>query len=834
MSGLEVLGAVAAAVQLTQLTAKTVGFVRKISEIGSQYSDLCDEINFIKDICDEVQKHSSTGNITAGFLVQKKELLESTKTTLEEISKQLEIIKEKSERFTKQGEPKASKTKWIIREGKIATLLEKAQKAKTNLSISMNIQSAIEIGEANKTMQAMSLQIHEIYKLMAERMLTQECAVIFARDKSLIQQVDDVTSMGIREFEVDDQYPGSDRMDPQVEEPLTVAVTDQTIERTTAWMALQKKCSYECRCRCHANLCQLSIGPLRLSFRPPTAMSKWERDCGCNKSEVLSVGWRLPGQRYADVLACGQTYSLYALRPARTIPWAQVEWRYPDLPVYYFRRALQQGMILYPDDQDETGLMFVEHLINYGAFEILEVLLTVWGTILPKQRFSRCAKWGNLTRRIGCRARRSMRHRNCDESRGRLLKQVMNYAEDELEPEMTPLHEAARQGWGMEEAVGALKLHSYTTDAIDARDETGYPALHVAVMKGHHRCAQVLIEAGADVNRQATDGYTPLMVAASYHQIGIMRLLLSRGDSRNRIDRRERRYANGKNRNGRTALHVAAVSCNPKAVQLLLDEGASASERDSYGYTPLHYVALQVGSDSIGISQVGRIFELLLGTGGADINATDFYGQPPLMLAVARNRLAVTQHLINAGASHTSVTTKSENILHHAAFYSNLDMLQLLHHLELSKISVRLHDIGGDNPWDVFKRRLHLPPEHELHGRIPTKEEGDAFVNLYRGIRERNNEDDCSLLTQALDCLLSANPAASCRHLSMLIENKKACGELEPAGYYSGIKGSINAGDHEAAIKWIEDDLRELRHELATDPWDQTSRWDSPGPLVFR
>ncbi|CAH0044489.1 unnamed protein product [Clonostachys solani] len=295
MSGLEVLGAVAAAVQLAQLTAKTVGFVRKISEIESQYSDLCNEINFIKDICDEVQKRSSTGNITAGFLAQKKELLESTKTTLEEISKQLEAIKQRSERFTKQGEPEASKTKWIIREGKIAALLEKAQKAKTNLHISMNIQSAIEIGEVNKTMQAMSLQIDEICKLMSQKMLTQECVVIFARDKSPIRQAD-ANSMGIRELEGGEQDPGSDKLEPQADGPLTIAVTDQTIERTTAWMALQKKCSYECRCRCHANLCQLSIGPLQLRFRPPTATSKWERGCGCNKSEVLSVGWRLPGQ----------------------------------------------------------------------------------------------------------------------------------------------------------------------------------------------------------------------------------------------------------------------------------------------------------------------------------------------------------------------------------------------------------------------------------------------------------------------------------------------------------------------------------------------------------
>ncbi|CAH0044490.1 unnamed protein product, partial [Clonostachys solani] len=412
-------------------------------------------------------------------------------------------------------------------------------------------------------------------------------------------------------------------------------------------------------------------------------------------------------------------YSLYALRPVRTIPWAQMEWRYANLPVHYFRKALQSGTILYPDDQDETGLLFVENLINYQAFEMLEVLLIEWETVLPKQRFSR----------------RVIKDRNCNESQGRLLKQVMNYAEDGPEPETTPLHEAASRGWGMEEAVEALKMQSYTTDVLDTPDETGYPALHVAVTNRHHKCAQVLIEAGADVNLQAANGFTPLMLAAAYHEIGIMRLLLSRGDSCSRTDRRQRCHANEKNRNGRIALHVAANSCNPETVQLLLEEGASTSERDSYGYTPLHFVALAVGSDSIGTNQLGRIFELLLGAGRADINATDFFGQPPLMLAVARNRLAVTQHLINAGASHTNVTTKSENLLHHAAFFSNLEMLQLLHHLDLSRISVRLHDSRGDNPWDVFKWCLHRPPEHELHGRRPTKEEGDAFVNLFRGTR---------------------------------------------------------------------------------------------------
>lgn len=222
----------------------------------------------------------------------------------------------------------------------------------------MNIQSAIEIGETNKTMQSMSLQIHEIYKLMSQRLLTQESAVIFARDNSPIRQAD-INMMGIRELEGGEKDLGSDQMGPQVDEPLTITITDQTVERTTAWMALQKKCSYECRCRCHANLRQLSIGPLQLRFRPLTVTRKWERGCGCNKSEVLSVGWWVPGQRYPDVLVSGQTYSLYALRPARTIP-TQLECGFLNLSVHCFRKALQSWMVLYPDDQDKAGFFLVE------------------------------------------------------------------------------------------------------------------------------------------------------------------------------------------------------------------------------------------------------------------------------------------------------------------------------------------------------------------------------------------------------------------------------------------------------------------------------------------
>lgn len=77
------------------------------------------------------------------------------------------------------------------------------------------------------------------------------------------------------------------------------------------------------------------------------------------------------------------------------------------------------------------------------------------------------------------------------------------------------------------------------------------------------------------------DGRTPLLLAAMYDQLDVLQLCLSRG-------------ANVSNRDDATAssaLHFAARAGSPRAVTLLLNEGADVSMKDAQGLTPMDVAA---------------------------------------------------------------------------------------------------------------------------------------------------------------------------------------------------------------------------------------------------
>ena len=64
---------------------------------------------------------------------------------------------------------------------------------------------------------------------------------------------------------------------------------------------------------------------------------------------------------------------------------------------------------------------------------------------------------------------------------------------------------------------------------MSLKDGIGYVALHRACAGGHLECAKALLGAGADINKQKDDGWTPLMMAAIYGKIEVVRELLKRG-----------------------------------------------------------------------------------------------------------------------------------------------------------------------------------------------------------------------------------------------------------------------------------------------------------------
>jgi ankyrin repeat protein len=96
---------------------------------------------------------------------------------------------------------------------------------------------------------------------------------------------------------------------------------------------------------------------------------------------------------------------------------------------------------------------------------------------------------------------------------------------------------------------------------VDARDERGRTALHLAAERGEAELASRLAQV-ADVNAKDDEGVTPLMRAAFAGAAGVVAALLNRAEIEPNCVDRDRR----------TALHWAVMGGDAAAVRLLLED----------------------------------------------------------------------------------------------------------------------------------------------------------------------------------------------------------------------------------------------------------------------
>ena len=115
-----------------------------------------------------------------------------------------------------------------------------------------------------------------------------------------------------------------------------------------------------------------------------------------------------------------------------------------------------------------------------------------------------------------------------------------------------------------------LKQPGIQIDATNMADET---ALMLAANANDLASANLLIEAGASVNRPK---WTPLHYAASKGHTAMMRLLIE-NDA----------YIDAESPNGTTPLMMAAYYASPNAVKLMLEEGADPLLKNQDGQTAL-------------------------------------------------------------------------------------------------------------------------------------------------------------------------------------------------------------------------------------------------------
>lgn len=135
---------------------------------------------------------------------------------------------------------------------------------------------------------------------------------------------------------------------------------------------------------------------------------------------------------------------------------------------------------------------------------------------------------------------------------------------------------------GDEEQVHRLLEHD--PKLANSRGSDGYPAIHFAVGMNHQNIVSALLKAGGNVDirnesdHQGGKGETALHCAAFWGRFEIAQLLIDAGADVNAVSERE--WA---------PLHEAARLANVRVARLLLEKGAKSDARDKDNQTPLDW-----------------------------------------------------------------------------------------------------------------------------------------------------------------------------------------------------------------------------------------------------
>ncbi|KDO34605.1 hypothetical protein SPRG_00668 [Saprolegnia parasitica CBS 223.65] len=224
----------------------------------------------------------------------------------------------------------------------------------------------------------------------------------------------------------------------------------------------------------------------------------------------------------------------------------------------------------------------------------------------------------------------------------------------------TPLMLAVSEGH--DEIVTQLLDANCALDFIDAEHRTALVCALDDEDNAHVDLATILIERGADVNLANLTGYSALHLAIQLGDLGLVKLLL---------DHEANMEATTATEYGRdTPLTLALELERTEIAQHLIEVGALVNVSNSEAKTPLHLAVEKQHAD---------IVEALV-TKGADLEARNLYGATPLMVAaVEKTDLAMTQLLLQHGASIDASNTNNDTLLSLAAMTQEKEIALLLY-----------------------------------------------------------------------------------------------------------------------------------------------------------
>ena len=181
-----------------------------------------------------------------------------------------------------------------------------------------------------------------------------------------------------------------------------------------------------------------------------------------------------------------------------------------------------------------------------------------------------------------------------------------------------------------------------------------YDDMLTALKSDDTGAAVALLNRGVDVNTVDIEGNTLVMLAVRENNLALLEQLILR-----------RARLNVRNRNGDTALRMAAFTGKLPFVQRLVEAGA---EVNMYGWSPLSYAAFNGHAE---------IVAYLLKRGG-EINATTENGSTALLFAARNGHREVVELLLKNEADPNIANENDETPLDWAERTNNADIAERL------------------------------------------------------------------------------------------------------------------------------------------------------------
>ncbi|KAF3910665.1 Ankyrin-1 [Orbilia brochopaga] len=341
------------------------------------------------------------------------------------------------------------------------------------------------------------------------------------------------------------------------------------------------------------------------------------------------------------------------------------------------------------------------------------------------------------------------------------LAQVRQLLEAGEDPDMhtdtgwTPLHSAT---WNRQLAVVKLLLEHHAPLEAIFKHRT---PLGKAIERGYLDLAEVLLEAGADIEAGSGTDWTPLIIATSTGNLRSVKWLLDHGANVNAQSGRgwtglHEAAFNGYTeivrlllkhkadteilfKNTRTPLHKTAERGEVDAAKALIEAGANIDAKDLSLWTPL-YIAAMEGHEELAKLYLEKGAEV-------DCRATD--GSTPLYAATKAKHRALVLLLLQSGAPMSPEVDKTEySALHEAADQGLTEIAKLL--LEFGA-NIEARCKGKSTPLHIAVLKGHTKLVQLLLERKANPRAKDADGKTPETIASENNHAEISALLATSD-----------------------------------------------------------------------------------